>query len=180
MLDTHRHVMSEPLRNDFQETIEHLDLVHVNLREICFDLFPYTLEIAGLVHSLEQWLKKEQAHCEFAIRFLRPTESAHVQKWEEMETIHKQHLFRIVQELLHNARKHSHASEVCFLLSVEDERMRLHYSDNGAGLPQQVSVSTQRGAGLLQMKQRVKSMNGELVVESKAGAGLQVDIRIPL
>ena len=70
------------------------------------------------------------------------------------------HLYRIVQELLQNAIKHSEASNVYLQFSIESNNLSLMYDDNGIGFNNNLNES--RGIGLLNIENRVKLLNGEI------------------
>ena len=85
--------------------------------------------------------------------------------------------FRIVQEALSNAARHSHAEHVAIDAEVRDALVRLVVSDDGVGFG-----ASQRGGGLglISMEERARLLSGDLRVESRAGAGTAVELRIPL
>jgi signal transduction histidine kinase len=86
----------------------------------------------------------------------------------------------ILQEALTNVRKHSGAAHVKALLSREvfqdDEFITLRITDDGVGFD---SAASRRSFGLLTMRERAASVNGELVVSSSPGRGTQVECRLP-
>jgi PAS domain S-box-containing protein len=81
------------------------------------------------------------------------------------------HFYRIAQESVHNAVKHSQAGHVTILLTQQGET-RLHISDDGKGLPQ--SPTPNHGMGMQVMKHRASIMGAQLNVESKPGQGVSV------
>lgn len=82
------------------------------------------------------------------------------------------HLFRIAQEAVNNAVKHSGANEVVVRLTRNEGTMRLEISDNGQGLPKLPQLS--QGIGLQIMKYRASVMGAELNIESKSAKGVTV------
>ena len=82
------------------------------------------------------------------------------------------HLFRIAQEAVNNAVKHSGASQVLVRLVREDGLMRLEISDNGRGIPN--SMGPSQGIGLQIMRQRASVIGAELELRSRTGSGTTV------
>lgn len=85
--------------------------------------------------------------------------------------------FRIVQEALSNAARHSHAEHVAVDAEVRDGLVRLEVSDDGIGFG---PSPDKRGLGLSGMDERARLLRGELRFESRAGAGTTVELLIPL
>ena len=86
-------------------------------------------------------------------------------------------LYRVVQECLTNASKHSGASEV----SVELERTagggtRLVVADDGKGFDTAV---TRPGLGLLGMRERSEALGGTFKVEAQAAKGVRIAVELP-
>jgi len=73
------------------------------------------------------------------------------------------HLYRIVQEAVHNAIRHGKARHVEVHLSREDSLVRLTVTDDGAGLPPGATPS--QGMGLRNMKYRASMIGGSLTLE---------------
>ena len=106
---------------------------------------------------------------------------------ERLDIDIKKHIFRIFQELMHNAKKHSNASNVIIKLTVVENYLRLFYKDDGIGIDPQALAKDKRlltiansGFGLEQMKSRVLHLNGHLELLSDKGSGVELTIRIPI
>ncbi len=74
-------------------------------------------------------------------------------------------LYRIVQELLNNATKHSHATEVQLSL-MPGTMFSLELRDNGCGLPDNWRT---KGQGLKGIEERVSALGGNLSIQSGQG-----------
>ncbi|HET6179057.1 MAG TPA: PAS domain-containing protein [Candidatus Sulfotelmatobacter sp.] len=88
-------------------------------------------------------------------------------------------LFRVLQESLHNASKHSGVRHVEVELGGRIGEIHLTVSDAGAGFDPQAGRQG-RGLGLTSMRERMKLINGELSVQSKPKSGTTVRARVPL
>lgn len=86
------------------------------------------------------------------------------------------HLYRIVQELLHNAMQHSNASKVHVQFLKRENDLCVLYEDNGKGL--EYNESRKMGRGLMGIENRVQLIHGLLHVDSGANNGLSVMIEI--
>jgi len=89
-------------------------------------------------------------------------------------------LFRVLQESLQNAIKHSGASEFSVLLAGGTEEIQLTVHDSGIGFDWDDAM-THGGIGLLTMQERLKVVNGTLSVESsRRGKGTTIRASVPL
>ena len=86
-------------------------------------------------------------------------------------------LFRVAQEALTNVAKHADAGRVGVTLSYLPDVVLLDVRDDGGGIPD--SAETGSGFGLRNMRQRVRSVGGAMELETAAGAGTTVNVRVP-
>ncbi len=89
---------------------------------------------------------------------------------------HKTCIYRLVQEALNNAAKHSSATSVKIRVEEQPERLRVKIEDNGKGF----DTSTTRGMGLVGMEERVRHLKGILRVDSIVGQGTTITVELPL
>ena len=91
-------------------------------------------------------------------------------------------LFRIVQEALNNAHRHSGASEVGVTVECREDALTVTVTDNGSGfeLPTQLSDFARRGKlGLTGMAERARLIGGEVRVNSAPGQGTTIVVNAP-
>ncbi|MGC1421192.1 MAG: PAS domain S-box protein [Terracidiphilus sp.] len=88
-------------------------------------------------------------------------------------------LFRVMQEALQNAVKHSGVQTFKVELSGTPDSVELKVADSGRGFEGQEALSC-RGLGLVSMRERLQIVHGELKVQSKPGAGTTIYARVPL
>jgi PAS domain S-box-containing protein len=88
-------------------------------------------------------------------------------------------LFRVVQEALQNAVRHSGAHRFAVSLDGTPTVLTLTVRDEGCGFNPE-SLPEDRGLGLTSMRERLKLVAGELVIDSKPGSGTTVAARVPL
>ena len=92
-------------------------------------------------------------------------------------------LFRILQEALHNTRRHAKATKVELSLRItRDGFLKMSVEDNGQGFnPRNRKRYSQRpGLGLLTMRERTEDMGGEFIVDSQKQKGCRIIVKIPL
>jgi PAS domain S-box-containing protein len=87
-------------------------------------------------------------------------------------------LYRVMQEALQNAIKHSGAQRFGVELFGDSSEIRLEVSDDGAGFDQH-SIDRRHGLGLISMRERIRMVHGEFAVTSQPGRGTTVTCRVP-
>jgi len=97
--------------------------------------------------------------------------------WNRLSPEKKIILYRVLQEIMINMKKHSKASLVAVIFSEEKSFLNINYSDNGVGTSPQ---SLQTGNGILNTENRILSIKGKLNFETEQGKGLKILIQIPL
>jgi signal transduction histidine kinase len=89
-------------------------------------------------------------------------------------------VFRVLQEALSNAVKHSHARHCKVTLQGLPDALKLEVTDDGRGFDAGAMGGERDGLGLISMQERLKLVNGDLAVESKVGVGTTVRGSVPL
>ena len=87
-------------------------------------------------------------------------------------------LFRVLQEALQNAVKHSGARHFRVELHGTPSEIQLTVSDSGIGFDQQFTTD-HCGIGLISMRERLKLVDGEFSITSKPGGGTTIRAQIP-
>lgn len=85
-------------------------------------------------------------------------------------------LFRIIQELLNNAIKHSGASVIKIALRFEKDLMTLEVSDDGKGFDMSVMEINNKGIGLRNLKSRAGLIGAELMIDTTIDTGTSTTI----
>jgi len=134
-------------------------------RSLAHGLAAFKVESGGLEFALAELAQAVTLRGRVRCRFECPM-SAVPQDHEA--TVH---LFRIAQEAVNNAVKHSQATEITIRLSCHNGLLSLQVSDNGQGLPKSTPT---HGMGLRLMKHRASVIGAELEIQSKSGKGVTV------
>lgn len=166
------HELPEGLRRQLEEIEEGLLDVIYQIRITCNELRPPLLKEEGLERSLEALFEFTQLRTNYSIQF----DCSNFD--DDISDDHLIGLYRIVQELLANATKHSNATEVKLTLSTQSDEVSLSYEDNGIGIDRTQKPNQFNNMGIGGMKERVRSMNGKIQFESSDSGGLAVYIQI--
>lgn len=137
------------------------------VKSAIWKLRPGVLDDLGLVAGLES-LAKSIPQLEVTV------EADDVDLEQHVETA----LFRICQEALQNAVKHSDADAAQIRLKQNEKGIRLTITDNGIGFDPHLPVQD-RSYGLIGMRERSELIGGKLDIVSRLGNGTRVSVRIP-
>jgi len=130
------------------------------------------LEYLGPVAGMRSWCKqfaerqRMQIDCRHDVRSTLPPEIGLC-------------LFRVLQEALHNAVKHSGVKRIEVQLHEESGEIDLIVSDSGIGFDVEAGKKG-KGLGLTSMQERVRLLNGTIAIESKPMGGTTIRVRVPL
>src|SRR5262249_32497904 len=87
-------------------------------------------------------------------------------------------LFRVLQEALHNSLKHSGVRHFDVRLWAATDGVHLTIKDSGAGFDRE-EAREGTGIGFISMEERLKLVDGTLLIESRRGEGTTVHARVP-
>jgi len=102
-----------------------------------------------------------------------------IDELEALPTGLEEHIFRITQEAISNALRHSRAKKIQLTLKKWKSMLILRISDDGKGFnPEVQKISSSMGLGTI--AERVSEMGGVWEINSKEGRGTIIEIRVPL
>ena len=160
------------VENRVQDLRNRLTEISDDVQALSHDLHSSKLEYLGVVAGMKSWCK------EFAER-------------QKMEIVFKSDmcnallldvgriLFRVLQEALHNATKHSGVKRIEVQLHEESGQTHLIVRDSGKGFDVE-AVEQGHGLGLISMRERVRLVNGTITIDSKPMGGTTIHVRVPL
>jgi signal transduction histidine kinase len=148
------------------------------MRALLFELQPTGLSEEGLAVSLERLAEAFRSRMELQVSYQG---NSTTRLPSEMETA----IFRIVQEALANAAKHSHAGTIAISLDETPDRLRVVVRDDGVGFdlgaPVVESPDGRRGGmGMRTMRERASAAGLEFGIRSRPGQGTSVMVDAPL
>ncbi len=97
--------------------------------------------------------------------------------WNSLTEVKKIAIYRVIQELLVNMKKHSQANMVSFRFEREKRHLKISYSDNGTGIVNEKLISKN---GLINAENRIKDIAGSFIFEIEINKGMKIFITIPL
>ena len=146
------------------------------LRSLIFELRPADVASDGLAETLRKHLdvlrRVYEADIELELDGAWPPSLL-----AEQNVVLQREIFRIVQEAIGNALKHSGAEHVSVRLATPDHRVLLAVTDDGSGFDP-TGPQAQRHLGLVSMRERAEAIGGELRIESSPGAGTTVALEV--
>jgi signal transduction histidine kinase len=97
--------------------------------------------------------------------------------WDQIEKNKKITVYRILQELLVNMKKHSNATLVCINFKKTDKSVIINYTDNGKGIDANNMIFKN---GLHNVETRILSIKGEIDIDTGPDKGFKVFIKFPI
>ncbi len=145
-------------------------------RSLAQQLRPLELDQLGLVPALNRLAEHTTERCGIAVDFVTGPQA--IRLTYAMEVV----VYRIAQEALTNVTRHSRAQSASVTLSGYQRWLTLIIEDDGMGFDCNGVLKRGRAdghMGLRTMQERARSIGGELVIESRPGAGALVRLRVP-
>lgn len=161
----------------FQESINSIETIIKELKDISQTLKPRVLEELGLRIALKNMIDKICAELNIYGELNMSDEDI---RFDEKIEIN---IYRIVQEALTNLVKHSKATSFSVQLIRNNKFIRVIITDDGIGFDtkgDQYGNFNNYGMGLLNMKERVESMGGKFKIDSSPNNGTMLVFEIPI
>lgn len=159
--------------NELLELSRSVDDLVNSVRRISASLRPGILDELGLAEAI-RWYS-EQLSRQSGIQCIIRISPQRIRLEERISTV----LFRIFQEALTNAVRHSGADRVEISLSKRSGKVRLAVIDNGCGIAED-KIQDKSSIGILGMKERAMSIGGELTVTRSVSKGTSVKVELQL
>jgi NarL family two-component system sensor histidine kinase LiaS len=159
--------------NRLETLIRQVDDTYHQVRDLSHDLVPQKFSNTGFTELIAGYIRQFNVPGNAMITF-------HAFPGEEIDRIGdalKVEIYKIIQELITNAQKHSQASKVEIQLTQLDGMLKLLFEDNGQGF----SLETVKyGIGFQNIRERLKLFGGVLTIDAFPSKGTVIDIEIPL
>jgi PAS domain S-box-containing protein len=166
-----RALSSGELNADLEDVRESISAVAEDLHDLSRQLHPARLELLGLVRALRaQCSEFERTR---GIRTVFEATASDDDASPQAATC----LYRVLQESLTNVAKHSGSKSASVSLDRERDQLELRIRDEGQGF--ELGISGGTGIGLRNVEERVRLLNGKLVVKSSPGKGTEIVVRVP-
>ncbi len=167
---------NETQKQTISEKIENVITNAINtVSEISHNLSPGILQKHGLVQAIKDFIEKLQIIDSPRISFAHNTIG-------RFDSILELSLYRVICELINNTLKYAKASNIELDITLEANKLYVQYNDNGTGFS--MNAEKKRGGfhgmGLQNIRGRIRSLNGEVTIDSQHGKGMKAEITIPI
>src|SRR5215469_4894687 len=154
-----------------QELQKQTDEISSDVQALSHDLHASKLEHLGVVVGIKSWCREfgERQKMEIHFKSIVPNTIP-----PEIGLC----LFRVLQEALHNAVKHSGVRQFEVQIAEHSNEVHLTVSDAGRGFDIE-AASQGTGLGLTSMRERVRLVNGTIAIDSKPMRGTTIHVRVP-
>ncbi|MDO8677518.1 MAG: ATP-binding protein [Acidobacteriota bacterium] len=149
------------------------DIDH-DISRIVRDLRPGSLLNLGLASAVrayvDEWSHHSAVSCDF-----------HSNGGPSLPVLVETTIYRIVQEALTNVARHARAQRASVVIVQHDSCLTAIVEDDGVGFEPTARAAASDGRlGLIGMRERAALLGGTCTIESRAGAGTSVFVKIPL
>lgn len=166
LLNTAHSEVLEIVQNLIKSSIE-------NVRTISNNISPHLIERFGLIPAV----KAEIENVKMLIEIDFKTNSSSYKFDKQVEII----VYRIIKELLNNTLKYANATKIVLSINYHKSKLYLKYSDNGCGFSLGTTVlDKMSGHGLPNIDNRIKSINGNYIIETSPGNGFIFILDVPV
>ena len=146
--------------------------ISASVRALAHELHSSRLQHLGVVAAMKGFCAELSAQQKIEVDFV----SAEIQPGVTAETALC--LFRVLQEALHNAVRHSGVRQFDVQLRETPDALQLTVRDKGSGFDPETAIEG-GGLGLTSMKERLKLVGGELRIKSRPSRGTTIVARVP-
>ena len=143
------------------------------VRNISHNLMPNTVIQFGLVAALEEFSRKINRAKQVKVHY--QNFEFNIQLDPQTETT----LYRIIQEIVNNAIKHSEATDIYIQLIKDENELIILIEDNGKGFDKKI-LESDKGLGIRNIISRIEYINGKVEIDSIIGKGTSYHISINL
>jgi two-component system, NarL family, sensor kinase len=163
---------SEKEIKHLEKTNEYLIRLLKRMREIAVNLTPNALAKKGLEFTLRQFF--DDLGEVYSMQFLFTYDVN-----RKIDTDSSIHLYRIVQEIAHNAIKHAKATELKIHFKERKDRLYVFCQDNGSGFCVGEDNDRKTGIGLSSLKSRTALLKGKMTTGSQIDKGTEYFFEFP-
>ncbi|MGE7114409.1 sensor histidine kinase [Lysinibacillus sp. NPDC047702] len=158
------------IQTNLSKVHDHMIASLTDLRGYCENLKPPLLDTLGLNAALKKLIQKFHKRADFVLIYTIE------RLYLEDESLNLM-IYRIFQELMNNALKHSHANLVEIHLLETDNGFEINYSDDGVGCKMDEIILSD-SMGIRGMQERVRTFNGKFSINTNVGDGMSIRIKV--
>ncbi|MCR4962164.1 MAG: sensor histidine kinase [Lachnospiraceae bacterium] len=143
-----------------------------DIRSTIFDLRPMQFDDFGFKRTLENQINNYRTRTSMEFNY-------DIDELDNIDNIYLITVFRVTQELMINAIKHSRGTKLYVVISRNESGIHIYVSDNGVGMSNPERTLNDH-FGLKILKERVDILKGFVKIESSEDKGTQVSVDIPI
>ncbi|NCP50661.1 MAG: tetratricopeptide repeat protein [Flavobacteriales bacterium] len=153
--------------------IQDLQKIENDIRKVSHELNTDFISGSGFVDIIKSLLETQTKAYKLNYKFDYDDSI----NWEDLTNKNKIHVYRILQESIHNIFKHANANIIKIGIQLKNNVILVSIKDDGSGFDVNKAKS---GIGLKNINSRVEEINGQLSIESVKDVGTTVKIRVPI
>lgn len=153
---------------------KYLDRGIMRVKVIANGLMPNTLRRKGLLHALEEYIINIGSYVQFKVDYHLPDMQLSLKSDSELN------LYRVMQEIITNAIKHSKASRLQLSFERREDNLLINIADNGVGFDYTGHNFVSTGYGISNIKSRIEMLDGKYNIYSRPGEGIRYTFIIPI
>lgn len=155
------------------QSLLHMDGIIKKIRAIAYNFTPSVLQHKGLLFAVEHYIQ-QYSSCR-GLKIVLSAET-NLQVPERAQI----HIYRILQEIIHNTIKHADASILRIELCASKSKFFIRTSDDGIGFNYKQMIHQTSGQGLQNLRMRTEVLGGEIHINSKCSNGTRYQIQFPV
>ena len=161
----------ETANGNREDLLNTVDAITNEVRAILYQLRPKILDELGLAAAVTSLVEKinSESKIKGSVSFTG-VDFRYDQKIE-------MNIFRVIQEALNNVLKHSKATEYFIQIISKEDSIKIIITDDGVGFEMQ-DKNKAGGYGMINMKERVESLNGTIKIDSNIDEGTVIIVEI--
>ncbi|HHC78349.1 MAG TPA: tetratricopeptide repeat protein [Flavobacteriia bacterium] len=163
----------ESKSKDVSEVIKSIDATCEEVRTISHDLIPPNMDKEEFINVVKKYIETIAHNQHWELEFDCYPE----QELNELSSQIKVEIYRIIQELINNIRKHANTNGIDFQLIKHKNYVNILLEDYGKGFDINKNFN---GIGLQNIKDRVDLLKGQISIDSQLGRGTIINIKIPV
>lgn len=166
-------INKQKFKNDSELSIinDHIDFAINKLRKVSHNLMPDLLLKYGIEAALKEFASRmKNDDLEIHVNFLSFNNT--------LETEKQLFVYRIIQELVSNAIKHAHPSQIIIQLVEEDNEYHITVEDDGIGFDT-TNLNFKNSAGFINIQSRIKFLKGTFDIHSEKNLGTSFEFKFP-
>lgn len=161
-------------KESLYECLHSLDKTVVQVRKMAKHLSPLGVFEMTFQEALKHYIHGVNVAGEIHVHFV---ELGSIQ----ISPVQHSQIYRILQEIILNAIKHSGGTTLRIELSQEGDQILIRTADNGRGYDEaEIRANHQLGLGLLGIQSRIEYLNGTISHSEEIATGTKYNIRIPI